>query len=74
MDDAINVHPVKHGVGLGRLDGVHVHLLPGLGLGEDCWAIAHILLQGGPEIRVKTFGFLMVCCVRDIFWNSFPHG
>ena len=47
MDDAINVHPVKHGMGLGRLDGVHVNLLPGVSQGEDCWAIAHILLQGG---------------------------
>ena len=43
VDDAIDVHPVKDGLGLGGLDGVHVHLFPSL-RNQDGWTVADILL------------------------------
>ena len=57
MDDAINVHPVEHGLCLRRLDSVHVNLLPSVSQCEDSWAIADILLQGRPETRAQTLTF-----------------
>ena len=57
MDDAVNVHPVEHGLCLRRLDGVHVNLLSSVSQCEDGWAVAYILLQGGPETGAQTLTF-----------------
>ena len=72
MDDAVNVHPVEHGLCLRRLDGVHVNLLSSVSQCEDGWAVAYILLQGRPETRAQTLTFLMVSfgqvlCMDDLF-------
>ena len=78
MDDAVNVHPVEHGLCLCRLDGMHVNFLSSVSQCEDGWAVAYILLQGGPETRAQTVTFLMVSfgqvlCMDDLFHLAAAH-
>ena len=53
VDDAIDVHPVEDGLGLGRLDRVDVHLLASVGH-QDGRAVAHVLLKTRPGGRIEV--------------------